>query len=120
MLCQAVYRCEQILLPLQGELVQTGWKVILNGLVSSRGLEERFTVFTSTSAVENVIRAQWLVHTLCGSKSQLVCAASSKAISLFLSPALLPEEGNEMSENTVTGPAVFGGRAILFAHHPAG
>lgn len=49
---------------------QADWRVILNGLVSSRSSEDRFTDFTSTSEVENVIKAQWLAHALCGSKAQ--------------------------------------------------
>lgn len=44
-LCQAVYRCGQILLPLHGELAQAVWKVILSGLMSSRSLEHKFTDF---------------------------------------------------------------------------
>lgn len=56
----------------------------------------------------------------CGSKAQLVCAASPKAASLLLPPALLPEEGNGMSGSTVTGPAVPGETAMLLAQHPGG
>lgn len=82
-------------------------------------LVEAYRKGLQTSEVENVIRAQWLVHAQCGGKAQLVCVASSKAVSPFLSPTLLPEEGHEMSDSIVTGPAVFGGRAILFAHHLA-
>lgn len=45
-LCQAVYRCGQILLPLCGELVQAAWKFIRSGLMSSGSLEHKFTDFT--------------------------------------------------------------------------
>lgn len=83
-------------------------------------LVEAYRKGLQTLEVENIIRAQWLVHAQCGGKAQLVCVASSKAVSPFISPTLLPEEGHETSESIVTGPAVFGGRAILSAHHLAG